>query len=140
MKLRQHRVLVTGSRNWEDHTVIWDKLDFEARRAWASGLSMVVVHGACPSGADYWAEQWVQTRVKAGGWPVSSEPYPAAWSTLGNRAGPTRNKYMVSKGADLVLAFILDESKGASGCLQEARKANLLVDVTRRVSGALSAS
>jgi hypothetical protein len=136
---RAHRVLVTGSRNWEEHTVIWDKLDFEANRAWQSGLRVIVVHGACPSGADKQADDWVRERTHAG-WPVEAEPHPAAWSTLGARAGPTRNRYMVSRGADVVLAFILDESAGASGCLKEARKAGLLVDVTTRVSGALTAS
>lgn len=136
---RVHRVLVTGSRNWEDHTVVWDKLDFEAHRAWQSGLAMTVVHGACPSGGDHWGEQWVKAR-KATGWPVSSEPHPADWSTLGAKAGPLRNNHMVSLGADIVLAFILDESKGASGCLKAAREAKLLVDVTTRITGAVTAS
>lgn len=135
---RAHRVLVTESRNWEDHAVVWEKLDWEANRAWQSGLPMVVVHGACPTGADHWAEQWVQQR-KLTGWPVSSEPHPANWSALGSKAGPKRNNHMVSLGADVVLVFILDESKGASGCLKAARTAKLLVDVTTATSGALTA-
>jgi hypothetical protein len=136
---RAHRVLVTGSRNWGDHVIVYEKLALEAKRARDSGLAMVVVHGACPSGADKMADDWVR-EWSGYNWPITSEPHPAAWSTLGASAGPTRNRYMVSRGADVVLAFILDESRGASGCLKEARKAGLLVDVTTRVSGALTAS
>lgn len=136
---RVHRVLVTGSRNWTDPTVIEEKLDFEARRAWQSGLSMVVVHGDCPNGADKIADDWAKAR-KATGWPIEVEAYPAAWSTLGPKAGPIRNRYMVSKGAAVVLAFILDQSSGATGCVKEARTAELLLDVTSTESGALTAS
>jgi hypothetical protein len=136
---RVHRVLVTGSRNWPFPERVWEKLDAEATRAWQSGLAMVVVHGACPTGGDKDAEDWVKRR-KLTGWPVSSEPHPANWTSLGAKAGPLRNNHMVSLGADVVLAFVLDESKGASGCLKAARKAELLVDVTTAASGALTAS
>lgn len=139
MASRVHRVLVTGSRNWEDHTVVWDKLDWEANRAWQSGLSIVVVHGACKTGGDHWAQQWVESR-KMTGWPVDSEPHPADFNALGRKAGPLRNRHMVSLGADIVLVFILDESKGASDCLKAARAAKLLVDVTTRLTGAVTAS
>lgn len=135
---RVHRVLVTGSRKWPFPELVWEKLDAEALRARQSGLEMVVVEGACPSGADRDAKDWVVDRQRRD-WPVSSERHPADWSQ-GKSAGHRRNSHMVSLGADVVLAFILDDSPGASGCLAAARKAELLVDVTTMASGALTAS
>lgn len=42
------RVLVTGSRNWKSSAHVWEVLDKELD----SCSGMVLVHGACPKGAD----------------------------------------------------------------------------------------
>ena len=42
------RVLVSGSRSWQDQDDVWSALDALASR----GEPVTVVHGDCPQGAD----------------------------------------------------------------------------------------
>jgi hypothetical protein len=125
------RVLVTGSRDWAERTVVALELD----RAFFTLLAnerdvreFVVVHGDCPTGADQHAAAWVRAMQNAQPVvPIVPEPHPADWSQ-GRRAGPERNLQMVQLGADLCLAFIgpctsprchrtrAHGSHGASGC------------------------
>ena len=109
------RVLVTGSRDWRNGDAVVAALD--------AANPTVVVHGGCPTGADAFAEQWCWERG------VVQEVYPADWN-LGRKAGPLRNKQMVDDGADLVLAFVRDGSRGASGTVELARKAGIPVQLT----------
>lgn len=96
------RVLITGSRTWTDTTPIRRAL----REQWADGA--VLVSGACRRGADQLAEQvWAA-------WGGQVERHPADWHRHGRCAGFRRNEAMVALGADVCLAFILDESRGAS--------------------------
>lgn len=138
------RVLVTGSRDWPDDYTVEEALnDLESRSA-RPGDPFVVVHGACPTGADVYASRWV---ARWRGYPVdgseyvTEETHPADWSR-GRKAGPERNAAMVALGADLCLAFIGDctsprcwkpekhPSHGASGCADLAERAGI---PTRRI-------
>jgi hypothetical protein len=104
------RVLVTGSRTWTRVSVVAAALDeLHAQH----GAALVVVHGACPRGADAIADAW----CRRAGVPV--ERYPADWST-GRGAGMARNTAMVATGPHLCLAFIRDRSPGASHCARLA--------------------
>jgi hypothetical protein len=112
------RLLVTGSRSWND----WDAI----RSVLAARYSpdTVLVTGACPQGADAIAEAvW----RRFGG---DVERHPAQWSKHGRAAGPRRNKAMVELGADECLAFIRDDSAGATGCAAMAESAGI---PTRRI-------
>lgn len=51
-----YRVLVTGSRTWDDKDFIWNMLDVLL----AELRNVVIVHGACPKGADAIAQGWVR--------------------------------------------------------------------------------
>lgn len=119
------RVLVTGSRTWNDETTIVKALEAVAFAAADGGYSrLVVVHGACPTGADSIADMWVR------GWTldditVSAERHPALWDIHGRRAGYVRNHEMVRTGADLCLAFIRDGSAGATNCAELAEQAGI---------------
>lgn len=95
------RILITGSRDWANRDMIHEALTDAVR-----GLpvqSVVVVHGAAPTGADGMVEEMV-SRWSAFGW--LTEPHPADWGTFGRRAGMVRNAEMVKLGADVCLAFI----------------------------------
>jgi hypothetical protein len=100
------RVLVTGSRNWEDTDAVTGLLGGLLQQ---HGGRLVVVHGACPTGADQIADEWARARG------VPAERFPANWG-LGRESGPIRNEAMVSTLPDACLAFIRDRSSGASGC------------------------
>lgn len=112
------RVLVTGSRAWAAPEVI-------VKALWEAWLvrdgDFVIVHGACPRGADLMADQAAQRY----GWQV--ERHPADWERHGKGAGFRRNNEMVRAGADVCLAFIKDESRGAVQCAMAAEWAGIPV-------------
>lgn len=113
------RVLVTGSRTWDDAKTIRQALEAAAVGLAAARVpTMTVVHGACPNGADELADQWI--RYHRGEPFVTAERHPAQWRKFGKRAGMVRNEQMVAAGADLALAFIRDGSPGATHCAELA--------------------
>lgn len=113
------RILVTGSRAFDDAATIRTALEAVADGAIRANVPLVtVVHGACPNGADEIADQWV--RWYRGDTLVLAERHPALWSKFGKRAGIVRNEQMIARGCDLVLAFIRDNSPGATHCAELA--------------------
>lgn len=119
------RVIVTGARAWPDKKAVFTALEKLLR---ASG-PFVLVHGACPTGADAQAEEWYQLIGLEQG--VMRVRYPAKWErsdgTINRGAGYARNAEMVSKGADLVLAFPLPEGSGTQHTVDLAREAGIEV-------------
>lgn len=116
---RAVRVLVTGSRTWDEPRRVWRVLD-AFLQSWP--CSVVVVHGACARGADQYAAVWAREHHADG---VTEEPHPADWEALGRRAGIARNTAMVDRGADVCVAFIRDGSPGATHCANAARAAGI---------------
>lgn len=117
------RILITGSRTWTDRNAIYDVLDkiyYETR----GHTVPTIVHGACPRGADAIASDWVRVTRKPG-WTIGEERHPADWHLYGKAAGPRRNAEMVNAGADICLAFIKGNSRGATGCADLAEKAGI---------------
>lgn len=108
------RILVTGSRKWRDQELLRIVLDAVAVEALNAGCTEVVVVHGCAPGADMMADYWVRNRRER--WPVRAERYPADWRQYGKVAGIRRNGEMVKAGADVCLAFVLDESPGATHC------------------------
>lgn len=142
------KLLVTGSRSWDDRAsvarVIWAAYD----KAHAAGTDLVVVHGTA-SGADDLAAQIVRA-MAADGCRVREERHPADWTACGTdcppghrkarrvsrreycpTAGHRRNAEMVAAGADLAAAFIRDNSPGATHCLRLIEAAGIPVVITR---------
>lgn len=140
------RILVTGSRTWADKRIIREAL----ATVWHP--RNILVHGACPTGADMLAEQcWTH-------WGGRTEPHPA--ETVCQpcrddcRHGPRRrdrngrsycpvppqrrNRLMVEAGADLCLAFIQSKSPGATECARLAHRAGIPVRLFRTGPGALT--
>lgn len=137
-----YRILVTGSRTWTGEGVLLDAL----AHAVVSGLrhheNVIVVHGACPTGADELAEQICRVRG------IATDPHPADWYALcrpecppGHRrtrhdgstycpsAGHYRNQEMVDLGAHVcVAAFQPGEvNAGTSDCVRRAITAGIPV-------------
>jgi len=109
---------VTGSRSWTTEQTI------EYALYWVRtvhGRESIIVHGHCPRGADAIADRLA---ISMG---FSVERHPAQWDLYGRRAGFIRNTYMVDAGAQACLAFIRDNSKGATMCAQLAAAAGIPV-------------
>lgn len=120
------RILITGSRHWDDENWIARKLSWAAD---TFGSDAILVSGNCPTGADkicedYW-EKYIQGTV---------ERHPAEWDKYKplpgetrrkNPAGFIRNKIMVDLGADICLVFIKNSSAGATMTAELAEKAGI---------------
>lgn len=120
------RILVTGSRDWWPPSTVKQWLNYYACRT-ENDEPLIVVHGACPTGADRQAAEWVQQH-RGTGIPVIEEPHPAQWRPYGiynPQAGLVRNRKMVELGADICLAFIKNGSRGASHCAGLAEEAGI---------------
>jgi len=109
------RILITGSRTWSDSNLILRNiLNLQVQQE-----RIVIVHGACPRGADRLADVLANNHA----WAV--ERHPANWERYGNSAGHIRNAHMVRLGAHFCLAFIKDGSPGATRCADLAEKAGI---------------
>ena len=149
------RVLVFGSRNWSAWRAVWNRLS----RLFEVDGRLVVVHGACPTGADRHARGWVTfTRLARalakvrrmyprplahdgdtslplllhlllGGQPCD-ESHPADWATHGRKAGPIRQQEMVDRGANMGLGFRSPGySPGTDGTAMRCRRAGIPVEL-----------
>jgi hypothetical protein len=121
------RILITGSRDWTDYhriateivRAMEDLAPIQAGQYDRNDGDWTIVHGACPRGADYLAEQY------AIGSLYNVERHPADWDKYGKAAGFRRNAEMVALGADVCLAFIKNGSRGASHTADLAEKAGI---------------
>jgi hypothetical protein len=131
------RIIVIGSRDWEDRQGVYDALNTVYR----TYGPFVLVHGACSTGADFFAHEWYTLAARLV--PVTEDPFRASWRALGNRAGPERNERMVKAGAALLLAFMgpctrehcdkpkPHDSHGTAGCVDLARDAGIEIKEIR---------
>ncbi len=118
------RVIVTGSRDLADNSLVERVLDELLYRHGA----LIVVHGACPRGADAHADRWARTRQAIGA-NILIDRYPANWERIGRAAGMARNAEMVKAGADLCLAFFQPgaTNRGTAHCAKLATRAGIKV-------------
>jgi hypothetical protein len=132
-----YRILVTGSRGWADVGAVWRALHDVIRAI--GDATPVIVHGHCGRGADQHADEYART------YGIDCERHPADWRSCGSLcpprphrktradrggdycplAGHARNQHMVDLGADVLLAFVLDDSKGANDCARRALNASI---------------
>jgi hypothetical protein len=118
------RLLVTASRTWPDRSVLWARLDWAyVTRCSGEGIPLTLVHGGA-TGGDRMAKEWVWARSQAG-WMVLEEEHLADWDRLGRRAGYVRNIHMTRTQIDLCMAFIHENSRGATHCATVAHAAGI---------------
>lgn len=90
------RLLCCGSRTWADK----NRIDVELQRFNNHTSELVIIHGACPTGADKLVNQLATTYE----WQIKR--YEAEWDRRGKKAGPVRNRKMLWNGKpDQGLAF-----------------------------------
>jgi hypothetical protein len=115
------RILVCGSRNWDNKGFLWSKLDEYVGGIGSYDYPDVIIHGAA-KGADTMAADWAHSRG------IQVIGYPAQWDQFGKAAGPIRNSRMLMEGQpDVVIAFSndLEVSKGTKHMVTIARKAGI---------------
>ena len=111
------KALVCGDRNWSNREVI---------RSWLLKLQDLgydtILEGEA-NGADSIAREEAE-RIG-----MKVEKYPADWSRYGRAAGPIRNRRMLDRNPNLVLAFHNDisHSRGTADTVNEAKKRGIRV-------------
>lgn len=111
--MTERRVLVCGSRDYQNAAHVWRVLDD------LSPQPTVIIHGDY-RGADTLAKRWAIARF------IPDLPFPADWIAYGRGAGPRRNQRMIDEGKpDLVVAF--PGAAGTRDLVFRAREAGIPV-------------
>lgn len=113
------RILITGSREWSDRETL--RRAILAEMVGHSFHSVVIIHGACPRGADRIADDLASQMG------LRVERHPADWKRHGKRSGILRNQEMVDLGAAVCLAFPTASSVGTLHCMGAAEKGGIIV-------------
>ena len=111
------KVIIAGSRNFEDYDTLKKVCDFMLSRQ----DEVEIVSGAA-KGADTLGEIYANEK----GYPIKQ--FPANWKQQGKRAGYLRNEEMADY-ADALIAFWDGESKGTEHMINLAKKRGLKVKV-----------
>jgi hypothetical protein len=111
-RVHMFRVIVAGSREFTNYTLLKNRCDFLL-----SQRQDVVIVSGCARGADTLGERYAKER----GYPIAK--YPADWDTHGKKAGPIRNEQM-AKNADALIAFPIGRSPGTRNMITQARRIN----------------
>ena len=123
------RIIVTGSRDWTNKLMVIGALN----DMYTYHGKYMLVHGACPTGADKIADDWYETYGEH--YTVGIDRFYPAWDIWGDAAGPKRNSRMVRSGGDMVLSFPLGISTGTWDCINKAVAAEIPVRVYDYKSG-----
>jgi len=122
----EYRVLVTGSRDWDDYAVIREEIGAVVAERMAITASpyplIVVVHGKA-RGADMLADRAARE------FGLLVEGHRADWGRHGKAAGYKRNAEMVALGAGRCLAFYKQGAgnRGTDHCARLAEAAGIPV-------------
>lgn len=106
--IKDAKVVVTGSRDWDDYEAIKVVLDSYHRQHRISQI----IHGAC-RGADLLAERWAKENE------IMYLGIPAKWKEEGKRAGPRRNVLMTHLG-DVTIGFPHANSTGTYHAMKKS--------------------
>ena len=121
--MADYRILITGSREWDNAELLSFELGLAIGGSGRPLDQVVLVHGACPTGADAMADRIARD------YGYRTERHPADWDRHDKAAGPIRNQEMVDLGADICLAFFKDGAgnRGTTNCAAEAARAGIPV-------------
>lgn len=121
-----YHLLVTGGRDLPEAEIVWVPLWILLHQK----KSIIVTHGMCESGADYYAHEWFQLPEQSFNrdrrlyepkveYLAIEDPHPALWNVHGKAAGPIRNQEMVDTDPkpDCCFAFPTPKSSGTLDCI-----------------------
>lgn len=114
------RVLVCGGRHYQNKAMVRQQIDMLLRSLNFRGMTLTIIHGACPTGADALADEYARELG------LEVLRFPADWNRYGKRAGYLRNQRMLDEAhPDMVLAF--PGKRGTTMMKQLARRAGVMV-------------
>ncbi len=113
------KVIVAGSREFENYEMLKNKLD----KLLVNQKEIQIVSGGC-RGADKLGERYAKEKG------YSLKIFKANWDKYGKKAGPLRNRKMAEYANGLV-AFYKEGSKGTKNMIEEARKRNLKIRIIK---------
>jgi len=122
-KPRPFRVIVAGSRGFNDYPLLLKTLDSVLRNKVRDRIEIV---SGTAKGADTLGERYAKER----GYAVKQ--FPAAWDLLGKRAGYVRNTQM-AQYADALVAFWDGQSPGTKHMIMEAKASGLQIRIKKFV-------
>lgn len=116
------RVIVAGTRTFDDWRVLYDKMDKIIQK-----LTNPIICTGAAKGADRIAEEWALRRK------FLLSRFHADWDKHGKAAGPIRNKEMIQYACERRPAFLVafwdGKSPGTKNCIEQARKAEMKIRV-----------
>lgn len=117
------KVIICGSREFDDYELLKSKCDAYLSRKFNSGEEIVIVSGTA-RGADLLGEEYAKERG------LRVEKYPADWNKFGKKAGYLRNKKMAEVG-NACIAFLSNkgENIGTRMMISIAKEKNLLIRI-----------
>jgi hypothetical protein len=118
MKKEKFRVIVAGSREFNDYDFLKEKLDHLLAKK-LEDFEIIIVSGTA-AGADKLGERY----ANESGFDIYR--YPADWNKFGKSAGYLRNVQM-AENADACVVFRVNNSKGSTHMINIANEKNLLV-------------
>ena len=116
--LPDFRVIIAGSRYWDDFDLLTKRCDSVLRDV-VHRYNIEIVSG-CARGADRLGERYAKLR----GYRIAR--FPALWDEHGRGAGFIRNKQM-AEYADALIAFPLGKSSGTRHMIRTAKELGMPV-------------
>ena len=116
---KEYRLVVAGSRDFDDYTLLAAELD----KLLAGKTNITIVSGTA-RGADRLGERYAAEHN------LRIERFPAEWEKYHKGAGPIRNMKMV-QSADAVIVFWDNESSGTKNIIECARKQDVPYRIVR---------
>lgn len=145
----EFRVLVTGSRTWDDIETLDAMLETVLVYARSQGLKLVVIHGAHRPKKEEVSEGTWEHPLRSVDWlthlwcinsGVKEDPHPAKWTSGGqynSEAGKDRNVFMVKeRNADICISAMRGVTSGTAHCTRMAKKEGIpIVPITQDTAG-----
>ena len=116
---KEYRLVVAGSRDFNDYTLLSAELD----KLLVGKTNITIVSGTA-RGADRLGERYAAEHN------LRIERFPAEWEKYHKGAGPIRNMKMV-QSADAVIVFWDNESSGTKNIIECARKQDIPYRIVR---------
>ena len=128
-KIHEIRLIVAGTRTFEDYALMKEKLDriILGLQEDYPGAPVVIISGNA-KGADQIGIQYTMERK------LPLRKFPAKWNKYGKMAGPIRNAQMMSyakEGIPALVAFWDGKSRGTKNMINTADNRHTFVRVIR---------